>query len=371
MYKNYCNQLEQQKQPQQEKMSDLAELWKKLSGAKYPDECKSLLKQCLTQELFDQLKDKKTSLNGTLADCIRSGAKNLDSGVGLYACDPEAYTTFKPLFDAVIKMYHKVDTINHPKPDFGDISKLDFGDIDPSGEMIVSTRVRVGRSHDGYSFPPCSNKEARIDMLKKTEEACATLPGELAGKMYRLEGMSKTDEQQLIDDHFLFKNDDRMLGDAGGYADWPIGRGIFHNPKKTFLVWVNEEDHLRFISMQMGGNLGEVYKRLVSGIQELEKKLTFAKKDGYGYLTFCPTNLGTTCRASVHIKIPKLSKLPEFKEFCEKLNLQPRGIHGEHTESVGGVFDISNKRRLGLTEYEAIQEMRKGVEEIIKKEKSL
>lgn len=55
-----------------------------------------------------------------------------------------------------------------------------------------------------------------------------------------------------------------MLGDAGGYADWPIGRGIFHNPKKTFLVWVNEEDHLRFISMQMGGNLGEVYKRLVS-----------------------------------------------------------------------------------------------------------
>lgn len=61
------------------------------------------------------------------------------------------------------------------------------------------------------------------------------------------------------------------------------------------------------------------------GIQELEKKLTFAKKDGYGYLTFCPTNLGTTCRASVHIRIPKLSKLPEFKEFCEKLNLQPRG----------------------------------------------
>ena len=73
----------------------------------------------------------------------------------------------------------------------------------------------------------------------------------------------------------------------------------------------------------------------------------------------------------MHIKIPKLSKLPEFKEFCEKLNLQPRGIHGEHTESVGGVYDISNKRRLGLSEIDAIQEMRRGVEEIIKKEKSL
>lgn len=56
----------------------------------------------------------------------------------------------------------------------------------------------------------------------------------------------------------------RFLRDAGGYDDWPVGRAIFHNPKKTFLVWVNEEDHLRFISMQQGGNLGEVYKRLVT-----------------------------------------------------------------------------------------------------------
>ena len=180
--------------------------------------------------------------------------------------------------------------------------------------------------------------------------------------------MTKETEKQLIDDHFLFKDDDRFLRDAGGYDDWPIGRAIFHNPDKTFLVWVNEEDHLRFISMQKGGNLAQVYKRLVTGIKQLEKQLTFATKKELRYLTFCPTNLGTTCRASVYIKIPKL---PEIKEFCEKLNLQPRGIHGEHTESVGGVYDISNKRRLGLSEIDAIQEMRKGVEEIIKKEKSL
>lgn len=89
------------------------------------------------------------------------GANNLDSGVGLYACDPEAYTTFKPLFDAVIKDYHKVDGVNHPKPDFGDVSKLE--DLDQyGGDMIVSTRVRVGRSHDGYSFPPCLTKEVML-----------------------------------------------------------------------------------------------------------------------------------------------------------------------------------------------------------------
>jgi protein-arginine kinase len=64
----------------------------------------------------------------------------------------------------------------------------------------------------------------------------------------------------------------------------------------------------------------------VQAIKEMEKKLTFAHHDKLGYLTFCPTNLGTTCRASVHIKIPKLAAQPDFKEFCEKLNLQPRGI---------------------------------------------
>merc|ERR1711992_396700 len=124
--------------------------------------------------------------------------------------------------------------------------------------------------------------------------------------------------------------------------------------------------------MQKGGNIGQVYLRLVTAIQTMEKKLSFAKREGLGWLTYCPSNLGTAMRASVHIKIPELAKDEDkLKAICAANNLQPRGIHGEHTESVGGVFDISNKRRLGLTEFQAIQEMRKGVEECIKKEKSL
>merc|ERR1712002_56200 len=313
-------------------MGDAEALFGKL---KADANCKSLLKKNLTDEVFNECKDKKTKFNGTLANCIRSGCENTDSGVGVYASDPEAYTTFAPLLDAVIKDYHKVDTLNHPNPDFGNVDNLDFGDLDPSGNMIVSTRVRVGRSHDSYGFPPVLNKEQRKGMETMAVAALQKLDGEHSGTYYPLEGMSPETQKQLTEDHFLFNDSDRFLRAASGYDDWPTGRGIFHNKDKTFLVWVNEEDHLRLISMQMGANLG------------------------------------ATLRASVHIKIPKLSALPEFKQFCDNLNIQARGIHGEHTESVGGVYDISNKRRLGLTEFQAIQEMRKGVEECIKKEKSL
>ncbi|BFZ09422.1 hypothetical protein BsWGS_12461 [Bradybaena similaris] len=348
---------------------DADSLYKRLQDAK---DSKSLLRKYLTPNLYTQLKGLKTKFGGTLADCIRSGCENTDSGVGVYASDPDAYTTFAPLLDAVIKDYHKVSELNHPNPNFGDVEHLDFGDLDPSGNLIVSTRVRVGRSHDSYGFPPVLSKEDRVEMERKTVEAFQKLDGELKGSYHPLTGMSKETQKQLTEDHFLFNDSDRFLRAAGGYRDWPTGRGIYFNDNKTFLVWVNEEDHLRFISMQKGGNLKEVYVRLVKAIRALENSgLSFAKREGLGYLTFCPSNLGTTLRASVHIKIPKLAATPDFKAFCDKYNIQARGIHGEHTESVGGVYDISNKRRLGLTEIDAIQEMRRGVEAVIAEEKKL
>lgn len=184
--------------------------------------------------------------------------------------------------------------------------------------------------------------------------------------------MSKEVQQKLIDDHFLFKEGDRFLQAANACRFWPSGRGIYHNDNKTFLVWVNEEDHLRIISMQMGGDLGAVYRRLVSGVNDIEKRLPFSHSDRFGFLTFCPTNLGTTVRASVHIKVPKLAaNKAKLEEVASKFNLQVRGTRGEHTEAEGGIYDISNKRRMGLTEFDAVKEMYDGISELIKIEKEL
>ena len=104
---------------------------------------------------------------------------------------------------------------------------------------------------------------------------------------------------------------------AGLNRDWPSGRGIFHNTEKTFLVWVNEEDQLRIISMQKGADILSVFTRLSKAAGEIEKVAKFAHDDHLGYITSCPTNLGTALRASVHIKLPKLMKnKAKFEEIA-------------------------------------------------------
>ncbi|XP_045775882.1 arginine kinase isoform X2 [Maniola jurtina] len=333
---------------------------------------KSLLKKYLTKEVFEALKNKKTSFGSTLLDCIQSGVENLDSGVGIYAPDAEAYSVFAELFDPIIEDYHTgfKKTDKHPPKNWGDVETL--GNLDPNNEFIVSTRVRCGRSMEGYPFNPCLTEAQYKEMEEKVSSTLSGLEGELKGTFYPLTGMSKETQQQLIDDHFLFKEGDRFLQAANACRFWPTGRGIYHNENKTFLIWCNEEDHLRIISMQMGGDLKQVYKRLVNAVNDIEKRIPFSHHDRLGFLTFCPTNLGTTVRASVHIKLPKLAAdKAKLEEVASKYHLQVRGTRGEHTEAEGGVYDISNKRRMGLTEYDAVKEMYDGIAELIKIEKSL
>lgn len=198
------------------------------------------------------------------------------------------------------------------------------------------------------------------------------MTGEHAGKYYPLKGMDKATQTQLIDDHFLFKEGDRFLESAGLNREWPDGRGIYHNNEKTFLVWVNEEDQLRIISMQKGADIKAVFKRLSVAATEIEKVAKFAHDDHLGYITSCPTNLGTALRASVHVKLPLLCKDKEkFNKIADQFYVQIRGIHGEHTETDDGTYDISNKRRLGRSEKDLVQDMYDGVKALISEELAL
>jgi protein-arginine kinase len=334
-------------------------------------ECNSLLKKHLTQSVVDKLKYKKTKLGATLYDVIRSGVFNPDASVGVYAPDSESYKVFAALFDPIIQEYHGFGPNDkQPDVDLGEGRTKELEPLDPDGKYIISTRIRCGRTLRGYPFNPLLTGDDYLIMQEKVKNALSQVKDDdLKGTYYPLQGMKKETQNQLIADHFLFKEGDRHLQHANACKYWPLGRGIFHNNDKTFLIWVNEEDHLRLISMEQGSDVGKCLDRLIRGVKNIEKNIPFARDPHLGYITFCPTNLGSTVRASVHIKLPKVSARKDFKEITDKLKLQVRGIHGEHSESEGGVMDISNKQRLGLSEYQAVRQMYDGIKELIKMEK--
>jgi len=338
----------------------------------FPSGTKSLLQKCLTRDVWEKCKDRKDKYGFTFKQAIFSGAKWTSSGVGVYAGSHESYYDFAPFMDKIIESYHghkptdkHISSMDHTKlrcPDF------------PADEdkMINSTRIRVARNLAEYPLGTSITAEQRRQVEAKVTKALSTFDGELKGKYYSLASMTDAERDSLIADHFLFKGGDKYLESCGLEREWPEARGIFHNDNKTFLVWVNEEDQLRIISMQKGSNIRQVFERLSVASAKIEAIAKFANDDHLGYISTCPTNLGTGMRASVHINLPKLQKKQDqMQAIADKYYVQIRGAHGEHTETDDGVFDISNLRRLGRNEVELTQDMYNGVKALIQAEKAL
>ncbi|XP_018007102.1 arginine kinase isoform X2 [Hyalella azteca] len=332
----------------------------------------SLLKKHLTLEIFEKIKHRITNNGGTLLDVIKSGVTNPTSSVGVYAPDAESYTLFKDLFDPIIEEYHEVQgpKIQHPPQNFG--SAYSLGNFDDFGQYVVSTRVRCARNLEGYPFNPLLTRDQYEEIEQDIVNALDSLDDDLAGYYKPLNSFTDEENAKLVASHLLFKSGDPFLEAANACRFWPNGRGIFLNSDASLVVWVNEEDQMRIISMQSGGDLAVVYDRFVRAVTALGDILPFSHSSKLGYLSFCPTNLGTAVRASVHIKLPNLMKNSSLlEETADKFNLQVRGSQGEHSEVEGGVFDISNRRRLGLTEIDAMVEMYHGVSAIISMEQQL
>merc|ERR1712013_900291 len=177
---------------------------------------------------------------------------------------------------------------------------------------VHSCRIRVGRSIDGFGLSTGITKEQRVGVEKLMVNAVKNFPSDLAGKYYPLTGMN---------------------------------------------------EQLRIISMQMGGNVKEVFERLAKGIKAVQDSVKkesgkdFCLDERFGYIHSCPTNLGTGMRASVHVDLPGWTKhgVEKLQARCEELQLQPRGTRGESGGQTGFTYDISNKHRLGYSEVELVQ----------------
>jgi hypothetical protein len=250
-------------------------------------------------------------------------------------------------------------------------------------------RVRVGRNLKAFNLPGKMDQAERIKfeqtMLAAFKNLCDN--PEYGGNIYSLtpnfgEGVdnpNKIDDakyQELVDAHVLFKDmdADSFLKSAGISSDWPYGRGCWQSEDKQCIIWFGEEDQLRIMCMKKGFLLNEVFDRLNTMLKAVEAidGIEFATSDDYGYVTSCPSNLGTGMRASVHVKIPNLTSDgtdAKAKEVCNPLGLSVRGTGGEHTPiGADGTVDISPRARLFIKEAEIIAKLYEGVKLLMDQE---
>jgi len=331
-----------------------------------------------TPEVWEKYKDVKSSgpAKWTLARAINTGIMYPSSFVGCHAGDKESYDDFKDFFYPVIEAYHKGFSMEKGTDLKGtasermDPTKITEKLSDIAKAKIISTRIRVARNLAMFPLNPGGSRESREEIAGLMAKVYAGLAGtELAGDFFLHTEMSDEQRQALIDGHQLFRGKDKMQAASGYHDHWPHGRGVFHNPAKSFVNWVNEGDHLRIISMQQGGDVEAVFARLSAGAAAIEAGVrretgkasgeVFMMHPKFGSVTCCPSNIGTGMRGSVHILVPKLIKSIGF-EALDKLarenNCQARGSSGEHSEVVDRI-DISNWRRIGYPEYELVTDM--------------
>lgn len=334
-------------------------------------------------EIYAKYANVKTPMGFTFDQAIQAGLDAPHLGVGIVAGEPAAYAAYKDIMDIVLDGWHGY------KPSDTHSSDMDFTKLKMTKEQaakfdkhVVSTRIRAGRSIDKVALPPSTDRKQRRLVEKLVSNALSAMSGDLEGKYYPLGGMTKEEEVFMRDNGFLFQKPtpNNVLANCGAGRDWPDARGIFHNKERTFLVWVNEEDHIRCISMQDGGNVKEVFARWARAINAIEKSLAtsgyeYAYDNHLGYITTCPSNCGTGLRGSVMLKLPKLYKkmgVHALEDLCDGMGLQARGARGEHSPpGPNGEFDISNKGRIGASEVQLVQRMIDGVDKLIQMEEAL
>ena len=298
--------------------------------------------------------------------------------MGCHAGDTDSYTVFAEFFDPIIEEYHRgFKPVDKHTTDM-DAEHLKGNISDPT--KIISTRIRVARNISGFNLAPGQNtKDEKLAIEALMLKVFDKLEGDLAGTYYSLVKITEEEREQLVREHLLFKGNDKMQADSGYHRWWPHGRGIYLNQNKTFAVWVNEGDHIRVISMQQGGDARSVFATLVKAVNTIEKLIleidgrTFQMTEHLGMITCCPTNLGTGLRGGVLIQLQKVvGKMGEdgLKEWAKEHHLQVRGLYGEHSDSSGAIYDISNKYRLGYSEVQLVQFMIDGVNKLIEMEYS-
>lgn len=216
--------------------------------------------------------------------------------------------------------------------------------------VVLSTRVRLARNLVGTPFPERASKSQRSDVLTKCADQIANLLQMKNGSFFDVADLSDLEKQVLVERHLI----SRELCESNS------GSGVFINKDQTCSVMINEEDHLRIQFLKTGFNLRSVWKQMDRFDTNLEDGLDVAFSPEFGYLTACPTNLGTALRASVMMHLPGLvisEHMDKVIRAVNQLGITVRGLFGEGSDATGHVFQISNQQTLGESEEQIMSRL--------------
>lgn len=224
-------------------------------------------------------------------------------------------------------------------------------------DVVVSSRVRIARNIAGKKFVSTASDEELKDVLMTIKNS--NIDSDL--HFINLSDLDELMQNSLVEKRVISRDLLEMKE-----------TGILLNDAEDISIMINEEDHLRIQVMKPGFNLDEALSDAIKVDEKISSKINYAYNDKYGFLTACPTNLGTGLRASVMLHLPALrltGKIEKVLEVVNKVNLNVRGVYGEGTEAIGDLYQVSNKISLGVTEEEIVENVKLIVQKLIEQER--
>ncbi|MHC4148210.1 MAG: ATP--guanido phosphotransferase [Planctomycetota bacterium] len=229
-----------------------------------------------------------------------------------------------------------------------------FSGSGPLADIVISSRIRLARNLAGYKFlNRCSTAE-KSEILKKLKDVLMSL--DLGDKVFYI----SVDRAPALNRHFMVER--HLISRHHAFGKGP--RGVVIAQREFFTAMINEEDHLRIQVLKGGLQISKCAEQINHIDDMIEQKVSYAFSPRYGYLTACPTNLGTAIRVSVMLHLPALKMTGQIEKFfnaAKDMNLAVRGLFGEGTEAAGDFYQISNQITLGVSESDIITQFEEKV----------
>ncbi|MGQ9662106.1 MAG: protein arginine kinase [Kiritimatiellia bacterium] len=235
--------------------------------------------------------------------------------------------------------------------------------VDRDAEVVISSRVRLARNVRGVPFPAWADDKERLRLSGMLRDALARVSPLRQAIFLDMDGLDPVDKNVLLERHLI----SREMLEKG------VGSGVVVSSDERIAVMINEEDHLRLQAINPGMNLLSSWQQVDAVDTELEQFLEYAYDPTLGYLTACPSNLGTGLRASVMLHLAGLRLMEEMDAVIRglnKLGVAVRGLHGEGSDAHGNVFQISNQSTLGVSEEQIVSRLGEIAQEVAQHERN-